>query len=97
MGGQGAKDTDRHKGAQMQDTLKRYFKIFLGVAGTLLSGAIVTSGLKTGSVLGLGQMALVMGTAYQRAAQTPQYWFIIFFWSAVCASCAWLAWASYRE
>jgi hypothetical protein len=79
----------------MQDTFKRYFKIFLGAVGALLTGSRVASGLKNGYVFGIGQT--ILGTAYQKATQASQYWFIIFFWSVACASCLWLAWSSYRE
>jgi uncharacterized membrane protein len=81
----------------MQDTVRRYFKIFIGVIGALVSGALVVSGLKSGSVPGFGRTDLVAGTMYNHASQASQFWFIIFFWLVACAGFIWLAWSAYRD
>jgi hypothetical protein len=81
----------------MQDSIRRYFKIFLGVIGAIISGALIISGLKNGSVPGFSQTSLVTGTAYHEASQTSQFWFIIFFWLVACAGFIWLAWSAYRD
>jgi hypothetical protein len=81
----------------MQDTVRRYFKIIIGVVGALVSGALIVSGLKSGSVPGLSRADLVTGTMYHDASQTSQFWFIIFFWSVACAGFIWLAWSAYRD
>jgi hypothetical protein len=81
----------------MQDTIRRYFTIFIGVVGALVSGYLVVSGLKSGSVPGFGRAQLVTGTMYNDASQASQFWFIIFFWSVVCAGFIWLAWSAYRD
>ena len=41
----------------MQDTIRRYFKIIIGVIGALISGALIVSGLKSGSVPGFSRGA----------------------------------------
>jgi hypothetical protein len=81
----------------MQDSARRYFKIFIGIVGALVSGALVISGLKSGSVPGLGRASLMTGTAYHEASQASQFWFIIVFWSVACAGFIWLAWSAYRD
>jgi len=81
----------------MQDTVRRYFKIFIGVIGALVSVALVVSGLKNGSVPGFGRTNLVAGTMYNHASQSSQFWFIIFFWLVACAGFIWLAWSAYRD
>jgi hypothetical protein len=81
----------------MQDRASRYFKIFIGVIGALLSGALIVSGLKNGSVPGFGRAELVTGTMYHDTSQASQFWFIIFFWSVACAGFIWLAWSAYRD
>jgi uncharacterized membrane protein YeaQ/YmgE (transglycosylase-associated protein family) len=63
----------------MQDRAGRCFKIFIGVIGALLSGALIVSGLKSGSVPGFVRAELVTGTMYHDASQASQFWFIIFF------------------
>ena len=78
----------------MQETIRRYFKIFIGVIGALLSGALVVSGLKSGSVPGFARADLVTGTMYRDASQ---FWFMIFLWSVACAAFIWLAWSAYRD
>jgi len=81
----------------MQDTVRRYFKIFIGVIGALVSGALIVSGLKSGSVPGFSRADLVTGTMYNDASQASQFWFIIFFWVVACAGFIWLAWSAYRD
>jgi len=81
----------------MRDTIGRYFKIFIGVIGALLSGALVTMGIKSGAVPGLGRAELVTGTMYHAASQASQFWFIILLWSVACAGFIWLAWFAYRD
>ena len=81
----------------MQDIVRRYFKIFIGVIGALLSGALVVSGLKSGAVPGFSRAELVTGTMYHDASQASQFWFIIFCWSVACAGFIWLAWSAYRD
>jgi hypothetical protein len=81
----------------MQDTVRRYFKIFIGVIGALLSGVLVVSGFKSGTVPGFSRADLVMGTMYHDASQASQFWFMIFFWLVACAGFIWLAWAAYRD
>ena len=83
--------------AKMNDEFKRYFKIAIGIAGALVSGALVLSGLRSGSVPGLSRASAVAGVAFQRATQGSQYWFIIFLWSLACIFFVWLAWSSYHE
>ncbi|WP_157798593.1 hypothetical protein [Dyella ginsengisoli] len=81
----------------MQDIVRRYFKIFIGVIGALSSGAVIVSGLKSGYVPGFSRAALVTGTTYHGASQASQFWFIIFFWSVACVGFVWLAWSAYRD
>lgn len=81
----------------MQDTVRRYFKIFIGVVGALVSGGLVISGLRSGPVPGLGRASLATGTAYHEASQTSQFWFVIVFWLVACAGFVWLAWSAYRD
>jgi hypothetical protein len=81
----------------MQDSIMRYFKIFIGVVGAVLSGSLIVSGLKSGSVPGFSRASLVTGTVYHSASQASQFWFIIFFWLVACAGCIWLAWSAYRD
>jgi hypothetical protein len=81
----------------MQDSVRRYFKIFIGIVGALVSGALIISGLKSGSVSGFGRASLVTGTMYAEASQTSQFWFIIAFWLVACAGFVWLAWSAYRD
>jgi hypothetical protein len=81
----------------MQDAVRRYFKIFIGVVGALLSGTLVILGLKSGAVPGFSRAELVSGTMYHDASHASQFWFIIFIWSVVCAGFIWLAWSAYRD
>ena len=81
----------------MQDIVRRYFKIFIGVIGAVASGGLVVLGLKNGSVPGFGNAKLVMGTVYHAASQASQFWFITFCWSVACAGFIWLAWSAYRD
>ena len=81
----------------MQDTVKRYLKIVIGVTGALLSGAVIALGLKSGRVSGFSRTELVTGTMYRSASQASQFWFILFFWSVACAGFIWLAWSAYRD
>jgi hypothetical protein len=81
----------------MSDAFRRYFKIIIGIAGALVSGVLVLSGLSSGSAPGLSRTSAVAGVAFQRATQGSQYWFIILLWSVACVFFVWLAWLSYRE
>jgi hypothetical protein len=63
----------------MQETVKRYFKIFIGVIGSLISGALNIASLKNGSAAGLDRASALVGNVYHVAAQPSQFWFIIFF------------------
>lgn len=81
----------------MQDGIRRYFMIFFGVIGALLSGALIVSGLKSGSVPGFSRAGLVTGAMYHDASQASQFWFIIFFWAVACVGFIWLAWSAYRD
>jgi hypothetical protein len=81
----------------MQDIVRRYFKIFIGVVGALLSGALIVSGIKNGSTPGFSRTDLIAGTMYHGASQASQFWFIIFFWAVACAGFIWLAWSAYRD
>ncbi len=81
----------------MQDTIRRYFKIFIGVIGALLSGALIVSGLNRGAVPGFTRSDLVTGTMYRDATQASQFWFIIFLWAVACTGFIWLAWSAYRD
>lgn len=81
----------------MQDIVRRYFKIFIGVVGALASGGLVISGLKSGAVPGFGRASLAMGTTYHEASQASQFWFVIVFWLVAFAGFVWLAWSAYRD
>lgn len=81
----------------MQDTARRYFMIFIGVVGTLASGAVIIAGLKSGSVAGFLRTDLVTGAMYNETSQASQFWFIIFFAAVACAGFIWLAWSAYRD
>ena len=81
----------------MQYAIRRYFKIFIGVIGALVSGALIVSGLRGGSLPGFSRADLIAGVVYHDASQASQFWFIILFWSVVCAGFIWLAWSAYRD
>jgi hypothetical protein len=81
----------------MQYAIRRYFKIFIGVIGALVSGALIVSALRSGSVPGFSRANLATGAVYHDASQASQFWFIILFWSVVCAGFIWLAWSAYRD
>jgi len=49
----------------MSDAFKRYFKIVIGIAGALVSGALVLSGLRSGSVPGLSRASAVAGVEWK--------------------------------
>lgn len=81
----------------MQENIKRYFKICIGVIGAISSAALIVSGLKGGYLPGLTRASMVTGTTYHEASQSSQFWFLIFFWSAACVGFIWVAWSAYRD
>lgn len=78
----------------MQGTIRRYFKIFIGVIGALASGTLVVLGLKSGSIPGSTRADLIAGTVCRDASQ---FWFMVVVWSVACAAFIWLAWSAYRD
>jgi len=73
----------------MQDSIRRYFKICIGVLGTLLSGIFIVSCLKGGSAPSPVHVAMVAGVTYQKASQSSQFWFVLFLAGVACAGFAW--------
>jgi hypothetical protein len=81
----------------MQDSIRRYFKICIGVLGSLLSGVFTVSCLIGGSALSPIRVAMVAGVTYQKASQSSQFWFVLFFAGVACVGFAWFAWHAYRS
>ena len=81
----------------MQDSIRRYFKICIGVLGALLSGAFIVSCLKGGFAPDPIRVAMIAGVTYQRTAQASQFWFVLFLVGVACAGFAWYAWRAYRS
>ena len=78
----------------MQDSIKRYFQIAIGILGVIISVAFIVSCFKSGSA----SLVAVSGYApYPEASQPSQFWFIIFFAGIACIGFAWLAWHAYRS
>lgn len=74
----------------------RYLKITLCLLAAVGSGAMAVLGLTHHSAPGLEQAAVVVGDTYSRSGQSSQFWFLILFWSSLCAAFLWLAWRTYR-
>jgi hypothetical protein len=81
----------------MQDSIRRYFKICIGVLGALLSGVFIVSCLQGGSAPGPVRAAMVAGVTYQKASQSAQFWFVLFLAGVACVGFAWFAWRAYRS
>jgi hypothetical protein len=81
----------------MQDSIRRYFKICIGVLGALLSGAFIVSCLKGGSAPSPIRAAMFAGVTYQKASQSSQFWFVLFLAGVACFGFAWFAWHAYRS
>ena len=81
----------------MQDSIKRYFLIFVGIVGMLSTGALVVGSLKDGSVPSPIFAAAVAGDAYLRASDASQFWFALFLYGAAFVGFAWIAWRAYRR
>jgi hypothetical protein len=80
----------------MQDSVKRWFLMLIGVAGSVLSCWLVVRSVKSGVAVLSPVGSLVTG-GYQRASQSSQYWFLIFMYCVAFAGFAWLAWHAYRN
>ncbi|MDE2281103.1 MAG: hypothetical protein KGK06_03085 [Xanthomonadaceae bacterium] len=81
----------------MQDSIKRYFLIFVGIAGMLSSGVLIVASLRRGTVLSPIYAAAVAGVAYQRASQASPFWFVLLLYGAAFVGFAWIAWRAYRR
>lgn len=81
----------------MQDSIKRYFKICIGLLGALFCIGFIVSCLGGGTAPGLGRASAIAGVAYQRAAQPSQFWLAFSLAGAACMGFAWLAWHAYRS
>lgn len=78
----------------MQDSIKRYFQIAIGIFGVIVSGAFIALCFKSGSA----PLVAVPGYAqYPAASQPSQFWFIVFFAGVACVGFAWLAWHAFRS
>jgi hypothetical protein len=78
----------------MQDSIRRYFQIAIGIIGVVISGAFIVSCFKTGAA----PLVPVPGYApYPEASQSSQFWFIVFFAGVACVGFAWLAWHAFRS
>jgi hypothetical protein len=80
----------------MQDSVRRYFQICIGVLGALFSIGFIVSCLRGGTAPSLGRASAIAGVAYQRAAQPSQFWLILFLVGLACVGFVWLAWHAYR-
>lgn len=81
----------------LQDCLKRYLVILVGLGGALTSGYLVIDGLVNGCTTGISRAAWITGTVYHQASQGPQFWFSILFWSVFFVLFAWMALSAYRS
>lgn len=81
----------------MQDSIKRYFLIFIGIVGMLSSGGFVIACLKDGSAPSPIFGAALVGDAYQRTSQASQFWFALLLAVASFVGFAWITWRTYRS
>lgn len=81
----------------MDDSIRRYVLIFIGIVGMLSSGALIVVCLKDGTVPSPIYAAMIAGHAYQRTSQASQFWFVIVLNGLAFVGFAWMAWRAYRN
>lgn len=81
----------------MEESIRRYFLIAIGVLGAILSATLIVTSLKTGKVPGPGLAWWVTDQGYSHASNPSQYGFMLFLFVACFAGFVWLAWHAWRN
>lgn len=81
----------------MNDSVKRWFLIVMGVLGAVLSGSLIVSSLTSGTTPGPSLAWWVTDTNYSSAAHPSQFGFMLFTYIVGLVGFGWLAWHSYRN
>lgn len=81
----------------MNDSVKRWLLMVLGVLGAILCGALLVSSLASGTTPGPGFAWWATGTDFPSATHPSQFGFMLFMYAAGAVGFAWLAWHAYRN
>lgn len=81
----------------MNDSIKRWFLVVIGVLGAISSGALIIASLKSGATPGPSLASWVTDTQYSLTAHPSQFGFMLFTYIAGFIGFCWLAWRSYRN
>jgi hypothetical protein len=81
----------------MNDSVKRWFLIVMGVLGAILCGVLIVWALTSGTTPGPGLAWWITDTNYSRAAHPSQFGFMLFMYIGGLVGFGWVAWHYYRN